>query len=271
MKKILITFIIAIFYLSSNISFGQNLILCGSEYFTNAANLIDNNTSTATVRENSGVPASICIKLNESNYIKTFTINIKNLTSTDFKITVSKEPLDYSSDYYEIVYGAIYNNSSGVGEATIDVNQYARYIQLWEFNQGSLELYELTVDAELRETNYTYDDAGNRTSRYTVVTPKSVGNKEEAEPESFSLDENSEILLYPNPTSGILNFALISKKEVDNPEIKVKVYSVTGSLILEKEFQSEYFTIDLSNEQNGSYILDMEVNGKKQEFKVIKQ
>lgn len=131
----------------------------------------------------------------------------------------------------------------------------------------------LVFKSYAQEIRYGYDAAGNRISRYVVETKASEDIEEfaDAEPQDFKLDENTDIRLYPNPTSGLLSFEVINPEMQDNPEIQIKVYSVSGSLIREEEYQSASFTIDISDEQNGTYLLDMKVNGKQQNFTIIKQ
>ncbi len=260
--------------LSISNGYGQNLILCGSESFSNASNLIDGNPVTKTSRDASGLPASICVNAYHSNYIKSITVDIEEVNRAILLITVSDRKLYYDTypDYYDIVYGHIYQYNGEIGEVTIDVNQFANYVQLWELSQGTLILNELSVEAEIRKVLYTYDAAGNRISRqYLVTANKSASDVESEDPQKFNLDKDSDILLYPNPTSGILNFEVTNQEMYKNAEVKVKIYSVNGSLIMEDEYKSTNFTVDISEQVNGTYLLDLEVNGKKQHFTIIKQ
>ncbi len=260
--------------LSISNGYGQNLILCGSESFSNASNLIDGNPVTKTSRDASGLPASICVNAYHSNYIKSITVDIEEVNRAILLITVSDRKLYYDTypDYYDIVYGHIYQYNGEIGEVTIDVNQFANYVQLWELSQGTLILNELSVEAEIRKVLYTYDAAGNRISRqYLVTANKSASDVESEEPQEFKLDKDSDILLYPNPTSGILNFEVTNQEMYKYAEVKVKIYSVNGSLIMEDEYKSTNFTVDISEQVNGTYLLDLEVNGKKQHFTIIKQ
>ncbi len=260
--------------LSISNGYGQNLILCGSESFSNASNLIDGNPVTKTSRDASGLPASICVNAYHSNYIKSITVDIEEVNRAILLITVSDRKLYYDTypDYYDIVYGHIYQYNGEIGEVTIDVNQFANYVQLWELSQGTLILNELSVEAEIRKVLYTYDAAGNRISRqYLVTANKSASDVESEDPQKFNLDKDSDILLYPNPTSGILNFEVTNQEMYKYAEVKVKIYSVNGSLIMEDEYKSTNFTVDISEQVNGTYLLDLEVNGKKQHFTIIKQ
>ncbi len=123
-----------------------------------------------------------------------------------------------------------------------------------------------------QEIGYGYDAAGNRISRYLIPTPKSAGTDDEvASPQEFKLDKDTDIRLYPNPTSGILNFEVINPELEDNPNVQIKIYSVDGTLLREEEYLITAFTIDITGERNGTYLLDMQVNGKKQYFTIIKK
>lgn len=129
----------------------------------------------------------------------------------------------------------------------------------------------LVFKSYAQEISYGYDAAGNRISRYVIETKSTEEKNEISEPEDFKLDEKTDIRLFPNPTVGLLSFEIINPEMQDNPDIQIKVYSVNGTLIREEEFLTSSFTIDISDEQNGTYLLDMKVNGKKQHFTIIKQ
>jgi len=70
----------------------------------------------------------------------------------------------------------------------------------------------------------------------------------------------SNVKVYPNPTNGKLTI------DAENFE-GVEVYDVSGRLILESELK----TIDLEGQSKGLYLLKINANGTKQEFKVLKE
>ena len=61
--------------------------------------------------------------------------------------------------------------------------------------------------------------------------------------------------MYPNPTTGIVNF-----NNVENATIEV--FNMMGQVISRVENASENTTIDLSNVANGNYVVRIVKNGE---------
>lgn len=118
---------------------------------------------------------------------------------------------------------------------------------------------------------FTYDQAGNRTAR-TIVTPplKSTDEFSEA-PVEYSLDQDYKLIVFPNPTSGILNMELIGWSKSTLPLFDVRIYSTTGSLIVNQSFNVESFNLDITNQPPGIYVLELVYEGKKELFSIIKE
>ena len=68
-----------------------------------------------------------------------------------------------------------------------------------------------------------------------------------------------ELLIYPNPVSGILNIT----KEID-----IKLYDMVGNLIISKEKTTQ---IDMTSLPNGIYNLNINHNNKTINNRIIKQ
>ncbi len=82
--------------------------------------------------------------------------------------------------------------------------------------------------------------------------------------------QNSEINIFPNPTTGIININNYSKNNNDNTVINLT--DMLGRNILYKSNTIEANnTIDLSNQQNGIYFLQIKNESKISNFKIIKQ
>ena len=79
----------------------------------------------------------------------------------------------------------------------------------------------------------------------------------------YDLDDlrDDEILIYPNPTTDIIN---ITAKN----DIKIDVINLLGEIIITIENQDQ---IDLSQYSNGLYILDITYNNIKIQHKIIKK
>lgn len=79
--------------------------------------------------------------------------------------------------------------------------------------------------------------------------------------------ETSETKIYPNPTNGMIHIA--NEKE---PIKMVQLYSISGKLLLEQNWDSFSFDIDLRNYQSGVYICKViTTNGAIKHVKVIKK
>jgi hypothetical protein len=78
----------------------------------------------------------------------------------------------------------------------------------------------------------------------------------------------SDLLVYPNPSTGVYT---ISTKNVKPSQLRI--YSLNGQMIasiLNINGQNE-FQIDLSNEQRGMYILEIQYAGSKERLKIFKE
>lgn len=80
--------------------------------------------------------------------------------------------------------------------------------------------------------------------------------KYESEIETGISDSNTEnVLVYPNPTKGLLHFANISKANVE-------IYNMFGSKIIQRKVNDSSAIIDLSNYAAGMYLLRITYDGK---------
>jgi hypothetical protein len=70
------------------------------------------------------------------------------------------------------------------------------------------------------------------------------------------------IKLYPNPTTDKLFL------QTEQSSYKINLLDLTGKIILTTENQRE---IDLSSVANGLYILNIEIDGMKRSFRVVKE
>ena len=95
-------------------------------------------------------------------------------------------------------------------------------------------------------------------------TPTAFGNfiSSYKQPTAVVNIENTDIEVYPNPTSGQINF---SKIQVD----KIEVYDNIGKLILSKDKPGN--SIDISDSPSGLYNVKMQVGDKSYSAKIIKK
>lgn len=77
----------------------------------------------------------------------------------------------------------------------------------------------------------------------------------------------SRILMYPNPTNGIVNFKLENQ---DYSTISIELYDLTGALITKKEMKDTLeMSLDYSAFQSGTYIVKIAINGDFVENKLL--
>ncbi len=122
------------------------------------------------------------------------------------------------------------------------------------------------------QVNFDYDAAGNQINRYVVkANVKSAEELEKNIPEEYRVDDETKVLVYPNPTSGILQFQIVDSSNESNFKTEINIYSVKGDLIQHTQFYSNAFTIDISSEPDGTYFLNVLYNKKIQYFTIIKE
>jgi hypothetical protein len=86
------------------------------------------------------------------------------------------------------------------------------------------------------------------------------------------LIENSEISIYPNPVKDILNLNLVFENKTDVEIIVRDILSKEIFSLKNKNVSGKYFqSIDLSKFNNGTYILEIISNNKKQNQLIIKK
>jgi subtilisin-like proprotein convertase family protein len=83
---------------------------------------------------------------------------------------------------------------------------------------------------------------------------------------ALSVDEQvlSQIGVYPNPTTGILNISLNNLEKVN-----VKLFDIQGRQVLSRNELENNTNLDLNNLQNGIYVLTLEKDNVKQTRKII--
>lgn len=132
-------------------------------------------------------------------------------------------------------------------------------------NFNSLITYSQTIFNKLE---YSYDANGNRISRTVqIVLNKNTGENTEI---STNLNKNiGEIYCYPNPTSGIFN---IKFEQTFSSEINCfyTIINMEGKLIMKGEIKGKSSTIDISNLNDGMYLLNLNSSLGTRKIKISK-
>lgn len=113
--------------------------------------------------------------------------------------------------------------------------------------------------------SYDYDAAGNRIKR-EIVLSRSIENTKKPLTETLS---RKSISIYPNPTAGLLKISISGWETTD--KCKFTIFSLKGALIQEIQVSSSVTEIDLSDESDGMYLLNIELNESKSAWKIIKK
>jgi len=134
---------------------------------------------------------------------------------------------------------------------------------------------------------YSYDASGNRTTCAVInmspplpppVPPDSIGTDTEPQaanpvpqPTEYFVEKiaQTEIKIYPNPTTEKITLEFSGDVRVENFR-PLQIYSLSGQLLREQHVHSTITTISLAGMPKGVYILKVNVNGKTEDWKIIK-
>jgi len=126
--------------------------------------------------------------------------------------------------------------------------------------------------------SYEYDDAGNRVCRKTVVlAPPNQAPSASLDstdfldtPEKYFVEKIArlEIKIYPNPTTEKVTLEITNMEDLRTGTFKL--FSLTGQLLQDQSVHSTATAISLAGLPKGTYILNVHINGRTEEWKVIK-
>lgn len=124
---------------------------------------------------------------------------------------------------------------------------------------------------------YDYDNSGNRIKKYIVLQAKGLSSNDTVQKDNLLNNEDEKIvdelnevkvMIYPNPTQGILNVEL-SGIETDDT-FGYQLYSQSGVLLKYIKSTGNPFSIDFSSYHSGMYILILINKNSRSEWKVFK-
>ena len=133
-----------------------------------------------------------------------------------------------------------------------------------------------SLNSQSQTIQYSYDAAGNRTSRTIVLGGGSKGSgdikEEKNEPEKVIKDEtflSGTLKIYPNPTHGLLEIEVPVSD--DNYELQIIVTDMNGRKIIDKRNEPTKTVVDLCNQPDGMYILILKQGDTYSKWKIIKK
>ncbi len=131
----------------------------------------------------------------------------------------------------------------------------------------------LTLSSETtsRVVRLNYDENGNRTVRM-LYTPNSMPEKQKTAPRhvtsNISLFDGS-IKIGPNPTSGIIRIEATGYNE--QQQTLVYIHKTSGQMILTEKISGPVTELNISDEVNGIYIVNVVTDDNCVSCKIIKQ
>ena len=129
----------------------------------------------------------------------------------------------------------------------------------------------LTANATAK-ISYTYDAAGNRTSRtYSVSASVQLKKPMEEDPAPIEEEKVGErtIRIYPNPTKGALGVEILGGK--DNETIRIQLYNLKGAQLQNLPVYSGINTVNMFDCAAGMYVLRLVSEKETIEYKIIKE
>jgi len=139
-----------------------------------------------------------------------------------------------------------------------------------------------TFDGITQKVEYTYDDAGNRTTQYIIrFGGKETNDEDEDNIKTKSVEEEEqevfkhnfgerEIHVYPNPTKGLLTIEIWKGNFEEN--YRLVLYDSSGKLLNTSNIKGNGAApLDLSLYPSGIYILIIHTADGKSEYKIIKE
>lgn len=116
---------------------------------------------------------------------------------------------------------------------------------------------------------YTYDNAGNRIQRQVIeMKHKPYGTWADSSATEQTLCEMS-ISIMPNPTAGRLVMQITNLPE--GAEGYVGLWDAQARQVYYTEIIKAENVIEMGNQPGGVYVLQLKVNGKKTEWKVVRE
>lgn len=125
-----------------------------------------------------------------------------------------------------------------------------------------------TISIAQASVEFTYDDSGNRISRTVISLKSATTNGLEAKEPIEAQIGLQEARIYPNPTEGLLRIDL-PNLEIANASLYV--YDLHGKLLSHQTATAFNNEINLFSYPDGVYLLIVQIEQNKREWKIIKQ
>ncbi|NOU15932.1 MAG: T9SS type A sorting domain-containing protein [Bacteroidales bacterium] len=132
----------------------------------------------------------------------------------------------------------------------------------------------VTAKAQNFNATYTYDANGNRITATVVYLSKSPTVPSPKVDDQLPIDPQTtlKINIFPNPTEGLLQVELsgVTDEQISAPSNAIRIFDTQGRLLFAISPISTSNTVDLSNYNDGTYIMQLFFAGKMRSFKIVK-
>lgn len=118
---------------------------------------------------------------------------------------------------------------------------------------------------------FDYDQAGNCISRKIIPLSSPQGVKQQPK-DSVVIDDllgEQKILIYPNPTKSTLKVEITGSEWKDDTSLIL--FNAQGMMLYSAHAQQGINQVDLSAYPKSWYILCVQINDKRKEYKIIKE
>lgn len=118
--------------------------------------------------------------------------------------------------------------------------------------------------------SFAYDAAGNRVSRSLLLsTYDAKASSKSIQSSSYSdMVGDKQIQIYPNSTTGHVLVEMFGKGDA---AVSLSVYNVSGMQVFSQKMQEDRVDVDLSTNPSGIYVLNVEMEGEKVCWKIVKK
>lgn len=131
---------------------------------------------------------------------------------------------------------------------------------------GSASQLDEPISFDIDESNNAYILINSRNSDYYFDMATVQFTSTETETSIANISKTNDVLIYPNPSSGTINFL----NKTDNFS-SLKIFSVNGTLVFQKNLQEDDNNINVEHLSNGIYFIELKCNNTNQISKLIIQ
>nr|NQU89281.1 T9SS type A sorting domain-containing protein [Bacteroidota bacterium] len=149
-------------------------------------------------------------------------------------------------------------------------------------------LLAVSLQTTAQEPNtvvFSYDDSGNRTKREAIFIPSPPDKDDNGQQKDETGFKNQEVLksdivkhtanvgsvtinIFPNPNGGMFKVSLEGWEK--DTKSSLIMHSLSGKEVTRVETLRQHTNIDISSHPNGTYILTIFIDGKKEVWKIVK-